>query len=72
MPYIILFIILMVALIYFFAITRQEYNKLNSLRSKKIDDISEFEDFKIEITGAELKIGDTIIKPKKITIQVDK
>ena len=53
-------------------LTKQEYKKLNSLRNKKVEDITEIDDFKIEISGAELKIGDTIIRPKKITIEVKK
>ena len=72
MPYIILFIVLGTALIYFMIITKQEYKKLNTLKNKKVEDITEFDDFQIEISGAELKIGDTIIRPKKITIEVKK
>ena len=72
MPYIILFVVLTIFLVYFYVLTKQEYKKLNNLRNKKVEDISDFDDFKIEISGAELKIGDTIIKPKRITIEVKK
>ncbi|MCL1827182.1 MAG: hypothetical protein FWG20_03975 [Candidatus Cloacimonetes bacterium] len=72
MPYLILFIILIVALVYFLIITKQEYNKLNKLKSKPIEDITDIESFEMNITGAEIKIGDTIIRPKKVTIKVEK
>ena len=72
MPYLILFVILLIALIYFFIITKEEYKKLNKLKSNPIEDITEIESFEMDITGAEIKIGDTIIRPKKVTIKVEK
>jgi len=71
----IVFIVLLIAIIYYFALTKQEIRKLEDLKKnllRKENKVEVSEDLNMEITGAEIKLGDTVLKTKKITIVVEK
>ena len=66
---------LLIAIIYYFALTKQEIRKLEDLKKnllRKENKVEVSEDLNMEITGAEIKLGDTVLKTKKITIVVEK
>jgi hypothetical protein len=74
MPYIIFLIVLLIAIIYYFYLTKKEIKRLNELRKieRAEDLIKLMENEGLVFDEIEIKIGETILKPDKVTITLKK
>jgi hypothetical protein len=74
MPIIIISVVLFIAIIYYFYLTKQEIKRLNELRKieRAEDLIKLLEGEGLVFDEIEIKIGETILKPDKVTITLKK
>jgi pentatricopeptide repeat protein len=74
MPFIIISVILFIAIVYYLYLVKQENKRLIELRKiERADDLIKLmESEGIVFDDIEIKIGETILKPEKVTITLKK